>query len=85
MSYFAYILKSDYDGTYYYGSTKNLKERVKVHNSGKSRYTKGRRPWKLHYFEEFESRSEAAKQETFFKSIDGYNFLKRKNKITLVQ
>jgi len=39
MSYFAYILKSDYDGTYYYGSTKYLKERVKVHNSGKSRYT----------------------------------------------
>ncbi|WP_073164721.1 GIY-YIG nuclease family protein [Tangfeifania diversioriginum] len=79
MSYFTYILKSEHDGTYYYGSTKNLRERVKVHNSGKSRYTKGRRPWKLHYFEEFESRSEAAKREKFFKSIDGYNFLKKGN------
>jgi len=78
MSYFAYILKSEYDGTYYYGSTKKLKERLKIHNSGKSRYTKGRRPWKIHYFEEYSSRSEAPTRETFFKSIDGYNFLKGK-------
>jgi len=76
-------LKSEHDGTYYYGSTKNLRERVKVHNSGKSRYTKGRRPWKLHYFEEFESRSDAAKREKFFKSIDGYNFLKKGNIIKI--
>ena len=78
MSCFTYILKSEYDGTFYYGSTKNLKERVKIHNSGKSRYTKGRRPWLLHYFEEYETRSEAMKRETFFKSIEGYNFLKGK-------
>ena len=75
MSYFAYILKSEYDGSYYYGSTKNLKERLKTHNSGKSRYTKGRRPWKIYYFEEYLTRSEAAQREKFFKSIDGYNFL----------
>jgi putative endonuclease len=79
LSYFTYILKSEYDGTYYYGSTKDLKERLKAHNSGKSRYTKGRRPWKLHYFEEFESRSEAVKREAFFKSVEGYIFLKEKN------
>jgi len=30
----------------------------------------------LHYFEEFETRSEAFKRERFFKSIDGYNYLK---------
>jgi len=78
MSYFTYVLKSDYDGTYYYGSTKDLKERLKVHNSGKSRYTKGKRPWKLHYSEEFKTRGDALKREKFFKSIDGYNFLKSK-------
>jgi len=80
MSYFTYILKSEYDGTHYYGSTKNLQERLKIHNSGKSRYTKGKRPWHLHYYEEFETRSEAMKREKFFKSIEGYNFLKE-NKI----
>ena len=78
MSYFTYVLKSDYDGTYYYGSTKDLKERLKVHNSGKSRYTKGKRPWKLHYSEEFKTRGDALKREKFFKSIYGYNFLKSK-------
>ncbi|MBN2772724.1 MAG: GIY-YIG nuclease family protein [Prolixibacteraceae bacterium] len=76
MSYFAYILKSEYDNTYYYGSTKNLEERIKIHNKGKGRYTKGRRPWKIHYFEKFESRPEVLKREMFFKSIDGYIFLK---------
>jgi len=79
MSYFAYILKSEYDGTYYYGSTNNLQVRLKTHNSGKSRYTKGRLPWKIFYFEEFSSRSEAAQREKFFKSIDGYIFLKERN------
>ena len=79
MSYFAYILKSDYDQTYYYGSTNNLQERLKIHNSGKSRYTKGRRPWKLHYHEEFATRGEAMKREKFFKSIEGYNFLRGNN------
>jgi len=79
MSYFTYILKSEYDGTYYYGCSKKLAERLKIHNSGKSRYTKGRRPWNLHYFEEFETRSEAMKREKFFKTIDGYKYLKDKN------
>jgi putative endonuclease len=44
MSYFTYILKSEHDGTYYYGSTKDCEARLKMHNSEKSRYTKGRRP-----------------------------------------
>jgi putative endonuclease len=79
MSYFAYVLKSGYDGTFYYGSTQNLETRIAAHNKGKSRYTKGRRPWAIHYFEEFETKSGAIKREMFFKSIDGYNFLKRNN------
>jgi len=78
--YFAYILKSLSDGTYYKGSTNNLKERIKQHNAGKVKYTKGHIPYKLHYFEEFETRTEALQREKFFKSIDGYNWLKE-NKI----
>ena len=76
MLYYTYILKSESHGTYYYGSTQNLKKRLIEHNNGRVRYTKGRRPWKLHYFEEFATRSEASKREYFFKSIAGYNFLK---------
>ncbi|MEX0720783.1 MAG: GIY-YIG nuclease family protein, partial [Balneolaceae bacterium] len=76
--YYAYILKSESHGTYYYGSADDVNKRLKQHNAGKVRYTKGRKPWKLHYVEEFESRSEARKREAFFKSIDGYVYLKEK-------
>ncbi len=76
MSYFAYILKSLSHGTYYYGSTENLEKRLKEHNAGKQKYTKGRRPWELHYSEQFETRKKAMRRERFFKTIDGYNYLK---------
>ncbi|MGB5927048.1 MAG: GIY-YIG nuclease family protein [Cyclobacteriaceae bacterium] len=55
--FYAYILKSQTTGKYYYGSTKNLDERLKYHNRGKVRSTKGGRPWAIHYSEEFETRS----------------------------
>jgi putative endonuclease len=56
-----------------------LDNRLKDHNSGRVKYTKGRRPWVLHYFEEYPTRSEALERERFFKSIDGYNYLKSQN------
>ena len=74
--FFTYILKSEKDNTFYYGSTKDILSRVKNHNSGKVRYTKGHTPYKLHYHESFQTRSEAMLREKFFKSIDGYNWLK---------
>ena len=67
--YYAYVLKSTTYGTHYYGSSEKPEERLKAHNSGKVRYTKGRR-------EEFETRSEAVRRERFFKSIEGHNWLK---------
>ncbi len=77
--YFAYILKSNKDNSYYYGSTENLLNRLKLHNAGKVRYTKSHRPWIIHYHEEFGTRTEAVKRELFFKSIAGYNWLKKNN------
>ncbi len=78
--YFAYILKSEKDNRYYYGSTNNVESRLNKHNKGDVKATKGRRPLILHYTEQFKTRSEAFKREHFFKSIDGYNWLKS-NKI----
>jgi putative endonuclease len=76
--FFAYILKSEKDETFYYGSTQDLELRLKYHNSGKVKYTKGHIPYKLHYFENFQTRKEAMIREKFFKSIDGYKWLKTK-------
>lgn len=79
--YYTYILKSNSDGKYYYGHTSDLHLRLKEHNNGKVRATKGRRPFVIHYYETFETKSEATKRELFFKSIDGYIFLKQKKVI----
>ena len=73
---FVYILKSLKTGKYYYGSTDNLEKRLKKHNSGSVKSTKASSPWEIHYFEELSSRSEAGKRELFFKSIDGYLWIK---------
>ena len=75
--YVAYILKSLKDNSYYYGSTKDLNKRLKDHNVGRNKYTKGHRPYIVHYKEIFSNKSEALKREKFFKSIDGYNWLKK--------
>ncbi len=75
---FAYILKSLKDGKYYYGRTRYIENRVKDHNKGKVKSTDSRRPLVLHYFEEYDNIHDARKRELFFKSIDGYNWLKGK-------
>jgi putative endonuclease len=49
--YSTYILRSKKDDSYYIGSTDNLEKRLRQHNSGKSLYTKGRKPFVLAYKE----------------------------------
>ena len=77
--FYSYILKSLKDGKYYYGSTEDLDLRLAKHNKGDVRSTKGRRPLVLNYFEAFEARGEAFRREHFYKSIEGYIYLKQNN------
>jgi len=77
-SFVTYILKSQLDGTHYYGHSGDLDQRLKQHNAGKVKSTKSKRPWMIHYIESYPTKSEAYRRELFFKSIDGYNFLKQK-------
>ena len=79
--YVAYVLRSQSHGRHYYGHTKDLVERLKKHNGRKVRSTKTGVPWEVVYQEAFESKSEAYKRELFFKSIEGYRFLKSQNLI----
>jgi putative endonuclease len=51
MWYYVYILKSQKDGKYYTGYTKNLKLRFEQHANGEVSSTKNRRPLELIYFE----------------------------------
>ena len=78
--HYVYILRSKKDEKYYYGSTIDLQKRLHYHNTGKVRSTKNRRPLEICYYELCKTKREAIKREGFFKSISGYNWL-RKNKI----
>ena len=52
--YYIYVLRCS-DGTLYTGYTNNLENRLELHNKGKgAKYTRGRTPVELIYFEEFE-------------------------------
>jgi putative endonuclease len=76
--FYVYILQSELEEVHCYGHTGDLDGRLKRHNSGKVRSTKGRKPWKIIYSEPFETKSEAYKREMFFKSIEGYRYLKER-------
>lgn len=67
---YTYIVRCA-DGTLYCGWTNHLKERVAAHNSGKgAKYTKGRRPVELVYYEEFETKEEAMRREAQIKRME---------------
>ena len=58
------------DGSLYCGWTNCLWERVKVHNEGRgAKYTRGRRPVELVYFEEFATKQEAMQREAAIKRL----------------
>ncbi len=78
MVYYIYAIKSIVDNRIYVGFTNNLENRIKEHNQGKTKSTKGFRPWSLIYFETRETRTEARGREKYLKSGCGKEFLKNK-------
>ena len=61
--HYTYMLQCK-DGTYYIGYTNDLEKRIKAHNEGKgAKYTKGRGPVELIYYEEYEEKSIAMRRE----------------------
>ncbi|WP_334328512.1 GIY-YIG nuclease family protein [Companilactobacillus sp. HBUAS59699] len=77
--YFVYILLCA-DRTFYIGTSNDVLKRVATHNSGKgAKYTKTRRPVKLLYQENLNSKSNALKREIELKKLT------RKKKETFLQ
>ena len=68
MGYYVYMLKSiEKKSVTYVGYTKNLSNRIKLHNSGKgAKFTRGRK-WKLIYKENFTSKNKAILREYYIK------------------
>ena len=68
MYYYVYMLISKGNKPVsYVGYTNNLKNRIKLHNSGKgAKFTRGRK-WKLIYKEKFRSKNKAISREYYIK------------------
>jgi len=76
--FFVYIIVSDIKGLrFYVGMTSNLENRLKEHNSGKTKSTKGYIPWSLFFYETFKTRQEAREREIYYKSGTGKEKIKR--------
>ena len=61
--YYTYILKCN-DDTLYIGWTDNLVKRMIAHNSKKgAKYTRGRTPVQLVYWEKYQSKKQAMQRE----------------------
>ncbi len=82
MSYYVYMLKSkNKKSVTYVGYTKDLQNRIKLHNTGKgAKFTRGRK-WKLIYKEKHETKSKAISREYYIKkNRQVRNIIKKKYK-----
>lgn len=67
---YTYIVRCR-DGTLYTGWTNNIEKRMETHNSGKgAKYTKSRRPVRLVYYEEYDTKEEAMRREYAIKHME---------------
>jgi putative endonuclease len=67
--FFVYILQSLRDFSFYTGQCNDLDRRVSKHNDGMSRYTASKKPWRLVYFEMYETRTESILREKQIKKM----------------
>jgi putative endonuclease len=72
-----YILYSISKDRFYIGHTANMEDRIKRHNSGRSKSTKYGIPWEIVYTKEFTSKAEAYQFEMLIKSKKSRNFINR--------
>lgn len=76
--FYTYMVKCN-DGTLYTGYTTDLDKRIKTHNKGLgAKYTRGRLPVRLVYFESFTNKSQAMKREYSIKQLS------RREKLQLI-
>ena len=69
--YYVYILQSLKDSAFYTGLAKDVGRRLREHNTGHVKPTKGRRPLAIVYTEEHATLALARAREKFFKTGAG--------------
>jgi len=74
---FVYILRGLKNNKLYVGSTTDIEKRLKQHQSGYVIATKGLRPLKCEFFQEFETFAKARQAEDRLKSLKRKDYLER--------
>jgi putative endonuclease len=78
--FYVYVLRSLNDRGLYIGCTKDLKARIKAHNTGQVESTKNRLPMKLIYYEACLNQRDAFHREKYLKTTYGRHYLKNRLK-----
>ena len=74
---YVYVLQSKKDNDIYIGCTKDLKERLKLHNAKKVASTKLRVPFVLIYYEAYLHEKDAYIRERYLKTGWGRNHIRK--------
>ena len=83
--FYVYIIKSEKDNNLYTGSTNDFKRRFTEHNKGICESTKDSKPFKLVYYEAYESEKDAGVREQNLKlRANALGQLKRRIKNSLI-
>ena len=77
-TYFSYIIESEKSKRWYYGHSIDLERRVIEHNTGQTKSTKNKGPWKLIFKRQFDSKLEAIKFELELKKLKNKEYIKYK-------
>ena len=75
--WYVYVLRSKDSPRFYTGMSSNVENRLKEHNRGKTKSTKGYRPWELVFKEDYQSIDEARKRELYLKTGIGREYIKK--------
>lgn len=78
--FYTYVLKSDRDGKFYTGYTKDLKLRFEKHSKGLVESTKDRRPLRIVYCEACLNQQDATHREKYLKTYHGSMYMKKRLK-----
>ena len=75
---YVYVLHSAKDGLFYTGCTRDLRNRIRLHDSGKVPATRGRLPVKLIYYEASLNETDAFRREQYLKTTYGKRYIRNR-------
>ena len=73
--FYTYIIES-VSKSWYYGHTNNVELRLHQHNTGQSKWTKGKGPWRVIFLRPFASNLEANRFELYLKKLKNKGYIK---------